>query len=216
MKKKLSTVTPEEANELIKNLFELRQKRTNSKKSELEYERFREVCAKKFDFLVERKTRKYRSFANYEDLKQDGRVALMNAFESFKPGKGDFIYWANQYIKTKVSREANRHSTIKIPIKHTKHIQPYKVSQLPVIIDHQLHAEDTFESNELQEKVKTAIAELPQMQQLVIKMHYEFGSYKNQSISKICDELNISRTDVRKILDSARQSLKEKLQHLEE
>jgi RNA polymerase sigma factor (sigma-70 family) len=208
---KKKNVSQEEANEILKVLYDLRKKSNQSKESELEYNKYRDLCAKKFDFLVERRARRYKNFANYDDLKQDGRLALILALNSYKPGKGDFIYWANQYIKTKISREANRHSTIRIPIKQTKFVQPHKVSQLPIIVDSDLNASEQIIKDETENAVYSAVMMLPEPHRQVIKMHYEFGGYKDQSIAKICQSMNLSRGNCIKLLNEARESLKNTL-----
>ena len=128
----------EKISDLLTKLVMLRRKCAKSKRSvklRKEFELVQSQCAKELDYLVEARTRRYKSFSNYDDLRQDGRLALYLALQSYEPEKGDFYWWANKYIKTKISREANRHSTIKIPLKHTKYVTPYKVSQLPIIVD---------------------------------------------------------------------------------
>ena len=202
-------ISSEDAHELLCKLVACRKKLP---KSLGEYNKLLDICVKEFDFLIEQRTRRYSGFANYEDLKQDGRVALMLALKSYHPEKGDFFYWARQYIKTKVSREANRHSTIKIPIKHASKMQPYKVSQIPIMVDGSPDPLCSLEKTRIKDTVVNAIGKLPEQQQRVIKMHYEFSGFRTQSITKICEELNISRGNCIKLLNEARDSLKESLQ----
>ena len=170
------------------------------------------MCAQRFDFLVDLKTRKYRSFSNYEDLRQDGRVALLLAMDTYDKDKGDFIWWANQYIKTKVCREANRHSTIKIPMKHARNVQPYKVSQLPIIIDGEPDALSNMEGGEVRDRVQMAVDKLPTKQARIIKLYYEFNGLRPHSINKICDEMQISRVSCIKLLNEAKENLKQELE----
>jgi RNA polymerase sigma factor (sigma-70 family) len=192
-------------------------KKSKSKKIHAKYEQSRKRCMDRFDFLVEKKTRKYRGFSNYEDLKQDGRIALMLALNSYELGKGDFFWWADKYIKTKVSREANRHSTIKIPIKHTKRLTPYKVSQLPIIIDGSPDASDTMYTRQVRNRVRSAVTNLPEDQRKVVLSYFEFGGsrVKSSSINKICKDLKISRVTCLKLLNDAKEVLRHELGNLD-
>lgn len=198
---------------MLNKFVELRDKRkkSRSKKVHAQYEKYHALCTSKLDYLVEVKTRKYKGFSNYDDLRQDGRLALMMALKSYNPRKGNFFCWASQYIKTKISREANRHSTLKIPIKKTKEMPPYKVSQLPIIVDEEPDGLEFTESEQIKERVRNAIASLPEDQQTVIKL---FG-YRSYSIGKICDELDISRSNCVKLLNEAKASLKQNLETME-
>jgi RNA polymerase sigma factor (sigma-70 family) len=213
----LNKINQEEAKALLGELVVLRNKCQKSKNKRLnaKYQAARKKCVDRFDFLVDKKTWRYRSFANYEDLKQDGRVALMLALSSYDPTKGDFFWWADKYIKTKISREANRHSTIKIPIKHTKRLQPYKVSQLPVIIDNGPDAVETIHKNQVNARVHSAVSKLPDKQRQVVKMYFEMDGRQSGSINKICKQLKISRMNCLKILNEAKQTLKRELENLD-
>ena len=207
----------EEINSLLDKLVSLRKrcKKSKSKKLHKQFNDMQDICARKLDYLVEARTRKYKSFANYEDLRQDGRLALHLALQSYEPDKGNFFWWANKYIKTKISREANRHSTIKIPLKHTRHITPYKVSQLPVIIDNAPTAFDNVNSKEISHIIRSAVSRLPNDQRRVIELHYEMNNPKDSnSIGKICDTLKINRANCVSLLNQAKESLRQELTSL--
>lgn len=204
--------------ELLNDMVVLRQKCIKSKSINLkmELEEIQSECIKELEYLVENHTRRYKVFANYEDLRQDGRMALYRALQTYKPERGDFFGWAHKYIKTKISREANRHSTIKVPLKHAKLVQPYKVSQLPIIIDGEPSALDHIAKDEAVTLIRSAVAKLPEDQRKVITLHYELsgGSDNHRdlySIGKICDRLNISRMNCIKLLSEAKKTLKREL-----
>jgi len=204
--------------ELLNDMVILRQKCIKSKNINLkkELEVIQSECVKELEYLVEARTRRYKGFSNYEDLRQDGRMALYRALQTYKPEKGDFFWWSNKYIKTKISREANRHSTIKIPLKHAKLVQPYKVSQLPIIIDGGISALDHIAKDEAVTLIRGAVEKLPEDQRKVISLHYELsGGSDNRrelySIGKICDRLNISRMNCIKLLTEAKKTLKKEL-----
>ena len=181
-----------------------------------ELEDIQSECTKELEYLIDASTKRYRGFSNYEDLKQDGRIALYRALQTYKPEKGDFYWWANKYIKTKISREANRHSTIKVPLKQAKLVQPYKVSQLPIIIDGEPNALDHIAKDEAVTLIRSAVEKLPDDQRKVITLHYELGGVSDNrrdlySIGKICDRLNISRISCIKLLSEAKKTLKKEL-----
>ena len=216
----------ETKSERVKNLLErlvcLRRKcaTTKSAKLQKELEEVQQLCIQELEYLIIARTRKYKKFANYDDLQQDGRLALHLAMRSYEPEKGDFYWWADKYIKTKISREANRHSTIKIPLKHTKFVTPYKVSQLPVIVDNEPIALESLSQHESFSIIREAIEKLPDDQKKVIKLHFEInpGTYganpEFHSIGKICDALKIKRVHCVKLLNEAKKSLRQELAEL--
>lgn len=209
----------EKISDLLTKLVMLRRKCAKSKRSvklRKEFELVQSQCAKELDYLVEARTRRYKSFSNYDDLRQDGRLALYLALQSYEPEKGDFYWWANKYIKTKISREANRHSTIKIPLKHTKYVTPYKVSQLPIIVDKEPTALESITRQEVGSLIRTAVNKLPDDQRKVIELHYEMsaGQPDSNSIGKICDHMNITRVNCMKLLNEAKKTLKQELADL--
>lgn len=202
-------LTESEANKILTELLRLRKqyKRKKTLHSKQEYQKYEAFCAAQFDYLVISKTNRYRNFANYNDLQQDGRLALILALRTFDLKKGSFFYWASQYIKTKVCREANKHSTIKIPMKKIKNFQPFKVSEMPIIIEQTESALDVLEHIELKEKINNAINQLPDLERKIIQLN----GIKSYSISKISQELNLSPAHCIKLLNEAKKKLKENL-----
>ena len=196
--------------EILAKFCELRDKAKQRKNSKYksEYFKYREMCLSNFDYLVKNKTQKYKKFTNYEDLYQDGRIALLAALNTYSPDKGNFYWWADKYIKTRLSREANRHSTIKIPIKKTKTIQPYKVSQLPTVIDLSPSALDEIMNQELKKEISNALGKLPDEQRIIL----ELNGIKSYSINQISKELNIKKSECIKLLKEAKKNLRNYLE----
>ena len=214
----MNNVSDEEADELLIEFVNLRDKciKSNSKLLQLNYNKCKNICAQKFDYIVKNKVKRYRSFSNYEDLLQDGRMALMLALDSYKLNHGSWFWWANQYVKTKVSREANKHSTIKIPIKQIRNFLPYKMSEMPEITDLAISAVDNIETSESVDFIHAAISRLPLIQRRVIEMYFEFNiqDKEKSSITKICSDLDITRKECVKILSDAKKSLKTHLHNI--
>jgi len=215
------SLTERELDDLLNRLVSLRRQcddtNTNSKLVQQELREVQEECAKSLDYLVDARTRRYKNFPNYDDLKQDGRLALCLALKSYNPEKGNIFWWANKYIKTKISREANRHSTLKIPIPHTKTVQPYKVSQLPIIVDNNLSAFEKIMIQQYESMVRTALLRLPNEQRQVIELHYEINNRNRRdsnSIGTICEKLNITKSTCTKLLREAKKNLKTELNSL--
>lgn len=209
----MSNPNKEEINEIAKEYVELREQasKTKNKKIKSKFKQFHNDIVKKLSHLVLLRTNRYRMFNNYHDLQQDGFEALFMALKTYRPEKGDFSWWAKKYIDTRVSRAANSHSTIKYPLKITKDYKPHKMNAIPIITDTAFDPQQNLEYTELQKAVAEAISLLPEIQQRVIKLSFEMAGNRASTISKISEELKISRTSCLKILEEAKNTLKEKL-----
>lgn len=196
-------VNNKEANEILKKYLSLKEAAAKSKAAEKAYKEYESFCVDKFDYLIHKKLNRYKQFANYEDLYQEARIALLSALKSYKPKCNNWFWWAGKYINTKISREANNHSTIKIPIKQAKTMRPYKVSEIPTIIDTD-SPELNINNKVLNKAIRAAVSELPDEYRKVI----ELSGMEGLSISKISKNLNISRNNCMKLLSRAREDFK--------
>lgn len=186
----------------------------------------------KYDYLVLRRAAKYRRFANYEDLVQEGRIALMQALKSYNSKVNDnFEWWADQYIKTRLIRQANKHCDLHIPMDEVRNGNvPIKVSsrQLLEYIDQKPNAEEQHYSKEVIVEVRKVIDELPKELQKIVKMFYgvEYTStrreYKGPSgkvdgdaIDVICQQLHMSRMTCVRHLRIAQEILRNRLGDIE-
>lgn len=199
MKNQVSTKT---ANKLLNKLIKLR-----SKKDKTDYYLHEQYCSQLFDYLVIGRVSKYKEYPNYEDLKQEGRLSLVLALRSFHADKGNFFFWADQYIKTRVKRQANRHSVFHIPIRQIKNVAPHKVLNLPVVVDCAVPADYLLEDKELSLSIRSEINKLPIEQKKVI----ELNAIKSYSINQISKELKMSRSDCTKLLQQAKDTLRQTL-----
>lgn len=203
----------EEIDNYAHQLLKLRAKSTKSKKALKAYMDFESACMEHFKYLVIWRTSKYKRFANFQDLEQDAYEALLMALKTFDEKKGSFTWWADKYISTRVSRRANTHSTIRIPLKKTKDMKPIKINDMPEVLDeNSINSFDTLYASEVSEKVHEAIKELPEPKVI----QYIYGVGKEQySVAKTAKTLGLSRTECLKILEDSIVMVKEKLKTLE-
>lgn len=185
--------------------------KTKSKQVKRKFKAFQNYCVDQFKFLVTNKIGKYRKFSNSKDLEQDGYEALVLALRTYNPSKGSFSWWADKYIQTRISRAANAHSTIRFPLKKARDLKPFKTSTIPVIIDSQPSAIEIIEQTEQAKSVLDAVSGLPEQHQQLINLVYGFGGKKPQSIGNAIKVLQISRPQCLRILEEAKEKLKEKL-----
>lgn len=210
MKKRLSN---KEITAIANKFIQLKTKSQSGKKKCIdEFKAYQDYCAKTLYFLVEMKTAKYRNFDNYNDLKQVGYEALFMAMETFNSTKSDFSWWALQYIGTKVSRAANAHSTIRIPMSQTKKNIPIKVDKIPVIVDLSKNSEETIEDSQSSDIIRQTIQELPEMQKKAIELYYGFEKgHQKESIQLVMKNLGMSKIVALDLIKQAEDSLREKL-----
>jgi len=176
---------------------------------------YQKSCIKKLEYLVFMKTYKYKSFPNYFDLRQEAFEALLLAFNTYDPNKGSFTWWANQYIKTRVSRAANAHSTIRFPLHKTKEMTPYKTNKMPIMVDKRPDPLQLAESSEDSQNIQEAIKSLPEKHQAVVNMTFGCNNVRQQSINNILGILDLTRSQYIKILKESKYKIKEHILHLE-
>lgn len=206
-------LTKKEAEILIEEFISLRDLAEKNKDNET-IERFRKherLCMEKFKYLVSMRTDSYKGYYNYEDLNQDGLEALVKAMVNYDPKKGSFFYWAHRYIKTRISRSANLHTTIRFPLKFAKANTPHKEPSLPVLTDNKPHPEKNVETVEVSDIIKSAMNQLNEDQINVITFAFGFDGDKPLSVSKICKKMNISRVSCIKTINSALGILKQNI-----
>lgn len=185
-----------------------------------EYREKKEICWEGFDYLVLLKAKKYKIFPNYPDLVQEGRIALLASLETFDPKKGSFTWWANQYIKTKLSREANKHSTMRVPMKMARTFSPQKISLEgeegrlhPSLLNSFLGpqaAQDAFDQETVKKEVRSAIKGLGPIEQKVVAL----SALQDYTVQQISSMLEISPYVCSKILNKGLANLKTSLQKL--
>jgi len=213
----MARLAQEEVDDLARKYINLRNRaeKTGEQSDHLRFKSFQNICIQKFKYLVVYRTIKYKKFSNHQDLEQDGFEAMINAFRTFDPDKGSFSWWADKYIKTKVSRTANAHSTIKFPMKAAKEVKPYKISTMPVQIEPGPSPLDEAERLETAENIGNAIEKLPQKHRQVVSMKYGFNGIRERPVGVILEDLSISRQQYSRILSEAEDQIKKHLLRIE-
>jgi DNA-directed RNA polymerase specialized sigma subunit len=128
-------LTEQEAQDMMNKLYSLRKEALNNSEIKKELDKHERICIEKFKYLVTMKTGKYKSFNNFDDLNQEGYLALVTAMKNYNPSLGSFFWWAHKYIDTRISRSANLHTTIRYPLKVAKNTTPHKETIMPIIIE---------------------------------------------------------------------------------
>lgn len=203
-----------EANRLIRKYVKLREKIKTSKdaKIAIAFRNHEKLCVEKFKYLVVMKTGRYKNFNNYEDLNQEGLEALLKAMNSYDPQKGNWFWWAHKYIDTRIARCANLHTTIRFPLKYAKMIAPHRESVLPILVDQLAGPSDLLEHSEALKAVNKNFANLSVNQKKVVQMLFGMNGEDPQSISKVCQQLRMSRPTCVKLLDQVLGILRRNIQ----
>lgn len=204
-------MTIQEADELIKKYVELRDKHKQSKSLNLikKLQKQETICLQKFNYLVLMKTARYKNFHNYDDLNQEGLEALLKAMKSYHPERGSWFWWAHKYIGTRISRSANTHTAIKFPLKYAKETTPFREPALPMLVDKLPLAADMIERKETIKMVKANFVHLNSGQKKIIKMLYGISGEEPKSVSKICQQLKVSRENCLNTIEQAFSILRE-------
>lgn len=205
-------LTQEESDALATKFISLRDKakKTKSKKIKKEFQKFQNECIKHFQYLIHSRTYKYKTFSNYFDLEQDGFEALLLSLKTYNPSKGSFTWWADKYISTRISRAANAHSTIKVPIKKARELKPHKITDFPLMIDDRPNPLEITEQKSRESAVHEAIVNLPEEQRQVINLVYGLNGTP-VSIEVLMKKLSLSRPKCIELLKEAEKSLRKGL-----
>lgn len=201
----------DEAHTLMIDLIALR-KKAKETKSLIDEKKVKEqerLCFEKFEYLIIMHAHQYKAFTNYEDLYQDGSLALISAMNNYNPKKGNFFWWAHKYIGTKISRSANLHTTIRFPLKVAKKVAPHKEANLPLLIENINRPDIKYEQEQTNFIIESSMIKLTGEQKNIITLAYGLDGDKPMSINKLCKRLKITRSKCIKIVNEALHILKE-------
>jgi RNA polymerase sigma factor (sigma-70 family) len=198
-------LTEKEGQFLAYRLIELRRsfEETKSLKDKRLLDCHLNICVEKFKYIIVTKTSKYKSFHNYEDLNQEGFVALMMGLENYDSSKGSIFWWLHKYIDTRIARNANLHTTIRIPLKKAKLMPPKKEFMIPTMIENNLCPDVELEKIQVIYAIKNVINKLTSEQQEIINMAYGLDGNKPMSVNKICKKIGKTRQKCLSEMNSA-------------
>lgn len=200
---------------ILRKFVTIRNKYKNAprdKELKEQFEYYQDLCVQKFKYIVIMRASKYRSFSNYQDLLQEGTVALLSALRTFKPRKGNIFAWIHKYVGTKIAREANKHSVMRIPMQKTKKTLPIKVKNFPLMIDFSPNSHQQIEHIENKEEIVQALNQLSRKQRKVIQLFYGLNDITPYSLNKIAKRMKMSVGKCMLIRNEAMEILK---QHFE-
>lgn len=201
----------QEAQDLIIKFIELRKiaEETKTPSDINNFQKHERICIEKFSYLVTMRAGRYKAFHNYEDLVQEGYEALVKSMKNYDPKKGNFFWWSHKYIDTKISRSANLHTTIRFPLKFAKANAPHRENKLPPLYEEKRIPEIEMEAAQTNYFLNGAMTNLTDNQRIALDLAYGLSGDKPLSISKICKQMNISRSTCIKSINSALAALKE-------
>lgn len=203
----------DEAQQLMETFIELRTKaeESGSEKDKALFIQHEKICIEQFGYIVKMKTGRYKAFANYEDLNQEGFEALIKGMKNYNPKKGNAFWWFHRYVDTRISRSANLHTTIRYPLKVAKNTTPHKETIMPTLIE-EIHCPDKeVEQYQTTQAVYGAISVLNPDQKEIINLAFGFDGDKPISINKICKKLGISRLNCIKTINSSLSIMRENI-----
>jgi DNA-directed RNA polymerase specialized sigma subunit len=173
-----------------------------------------EAIIKNLKCLVSIRSFRYKKFSNFLDLEQEGLEALIMALNTFKPNKSSFTWWADKYISTRLSRAANAHSTVRVPIKHAREMKPLKSSVIPLIIDDR-NGYTALESKDAEKRMIFAVNQLPEINRKIISMLYGLNGIRQYNITQLCERFSLNKSESLKLINDSKKKLKNILEKYE-
>lgn len=212
MNKIKTRVDETEANELILKFIEIRDsyKKSNSKEDLKKLERIKNICVEKFRPLIHVRTRHYKKYGNYEDLVQEGYVALSLAMNNYNPDKGSWLWWAHKYVKTKIARKAKDHGLIKSSFKEMKKGNIPVIVQLETIVENNSPEQMLIDKRDAS-NIDKYFSSLTEIEKKIVSMYFGFqnidGDFSNNGkkikVTEISRELNLKNHVVNGIVRGA-------------
>jgi len=201
---------------VLSNLIELK-KQKNESKNRNDCYRYNVAFKKamsRFGYIVDMHSVKYKSFPNYQDIVQEGKIGLAFALEKFDPDRSkNFFKIANWYVKTRIKRSANKHCVVNTPLSATERVTINRMQDLALIIENRETPLDSFEKEELFLQLRNAVNSLDNPYKTVVCLYYGINmedlesSNKLMTINKISRMLKIDKEEVEEMLEEAHRAL---------
>jgi len=195
---------------ILLDLIKLRKRQNKSKKDAAKYKTCFRQAINRFAYIVAMHTNKYKKFANYEDLYQEGMVGLVLALNNFDPERSkNFFKIANWYIKTRIKRSANKFDVINVPMNVAKDVALNRVSDMPVVADLADDPYEFMEKEQLIDNIQIALDCLDDVHKTIICKYHGINErnekilIERESLTNIAKQMKMSRINVQKALAEA-------------
>jgi RNA polymerase sigma factor (sigma-70 family) len=156
-------------------------------KSKRDLDKVTNIIIDKFGYLVKMKSSRYKKYSNYDDLNQDGFEALVKGLKTYNPAKGSIFWWLHKYIDIKIARSANKHLTIKYPLKIAKENIPVKEQltnkTLKAYFDN-INIEPDIENKQIMKKIKEICNSMGEDQRSIFYDHFGLSMVNDPKTTK--------------------------------
>jgi len=201
---------------ILCDLIELRNKKelTNKKSDHRKYNIAFNKAMSRFGYIVDIHSFKYKSFPNYQDIIQEGKIGLAFALEKFNPERSkNFFRIANWYCKTRIKRSANKHCVVNTSLNSTERATINRIQDLNLVITSKENPLKSFEKEDLFLKLRKAVKSLKNPHRTIVCLYYGINLEevdcldKFMTIHKISRILKIEKEDIELMLNEAHSTL---------
>jgi len=210
----------DEANKLMTDYHDLKNKyeETKSLKDKKIFKDHELLCLQKLRYIVVDRCKKYKKFSNYEDLIQEGEIALAHSFKNVDLKKGSVFWWMQKYVSTRIYRVASTHTTIRYPmsfLKNTTPIREYKAKELSEDPSDDDLPDEIVSNYRMKILLKKLRNNLSKRQSEIINKYFGFEDNDIHSIEKIAKSMELTTREVHESLNQSLCKLKFDLKNKE-
>lgn len=160
--------------------------------------------------LVFHWAKRYQSYADLDDLIQEGTIGLMRAVDKFEWERGfKFSTYATWWIRQALQRAIDKNQFSEISLDQPVG-EDESTSLGELAAGQEVGFEDDVESYIIARDLKKAIEELPEEERSVIKLRFGIDGRAPKSLESVAKELNLGIRRVRRIEREALSHLRAK------
>ena len=169
---------------------------------EKEKEDIQYFIIKKLSYLIYAKIKTYKKETYYNDLLQEGNIALLKAIKDFNINRGsNFFTIASWYLS----------NHIRDFLKGIKNKEVVCENIEQFVKDHIKSPQDYYEKIECEKLIKNAILSLPKMERYVVVMRYGFFDSREYTLKEIGEMFSVSKQYVEQVEKKAVLRLRKKI-----
>ena len=164
-------------------------------------EKIHNTILQKTSFLVYSRTKRYRAFNNYEDLKQEAFMGLLSAVRKLDLNVyPNFIMYADQAVRRSINKVAGKFDVVYSPNKS----RVIYSDPLDTMIDQPTPdtPETIFLVKETSAKINTALGRFSNRDAEVVRRIYGLGEHRPQTLREVGSALNITYERARQIREA--------------